>query len=244
VSLSENVVLPVVNLSADTTIAPLDVTDIEQTPINLTANVALPDLSAPLQLQVALPDLRDVDSAQPTLTAAIVVDWLSASIDTPPDEIVQRLALHLPVSIDWELTDTETPKAALLERMSLPIVPSITFDGVDTITPLEFIQQQLTPVVIPSVDYLSIGFEQLEAAGQYIASGIGSGIAIFNLGNAIVAELDKAQVALQENGIASGRVWGSSFNAGAGEHVANIVNVVVSLALSQIARASTRTGAQ
>lgn len=244
VSLSENVVLPIVNLSAIATVQPIDLTAIEQTPINLQANVTLPDLSAPLLVNIPAPDLTGFTEAKPVLNATVDVDWLSASIDNAPEEVVQRLALNVPAYIDFSTIDTETPKAALLERLTLPIVPIVNVEELNTEEQLFAITQGLTPSIVPIINAQGLPVEELAFAGTYIAEGIMSGIVAFNLGNAIVSELVKAQAALRSNGVVSGQVWGSGFNSGAGEYITGIVQTVVNLALAQITRNSTRTGAQ
>lgn len=244
VTLSENVVLPAIDLIAQVTFAPLDLTTIEQTPVKLTAEVILPDTQIVADTQLEPLDLSSINEAKPVLSAAVNVDWLSASIDTAPDDVRDRLALNLPTSVDWESTDTETAKIGLQERLSLQIVPTISFEGIELEEPLLFLQESITPTVVPVVDYLSLTLDELSAAGYYIAAGINEGIVAFNLGAAIVSELNKAQLALRENGIVSGQTWGSGFNAGASEYITSIVQVVVGLALAQIAKTGTRTGAQ
>lgn len=244
VELLPDTVLPTVNLTANTTITPLDVSAIEQTPINLTANVALPDLTSPIAITVIPPDLRPLEDAKPVLDATVNIDWTSASVDTAPSEIVNQLALRIPAIIDWQQTETESAKEGLTNSLAIPIVPSVLIEGIDTETPRLYFEEQLKPSIVPTIDYFSISFDELAAGGIYIASGISAGIATFNLGDAIVTELNKAQAALRENGIASGRTWGSGFANGSSEFITSIVSTVVALALSQIAKQGSRTGAQ
>lgn len=244
-NISASVLLPTdLELPAKIIATRPDLTAIEQSPVKLTAEVALPETQLTAKTQIEPPDLSAINDAKPVLSASVNVDWLSASIDAAPDDVRDRLALHLPTLIDWESADTESATFGLLNRLSLPIVPSILFDSINVEEPLALFQQSITPIVVPVIDYLSVTLDELGTAGYYIASGINEGIVAFNLGAAIVSELNKAQLALKENGIVSGRTWGSGFNAGAGEHIANIVSVVVGLALAQIAKSGTRTGAQ
>ena len=210
----------------------------------LAPDVVVPTVELTATTSLTFPDIAPVEALRPQLTSDVSIDWLSASTDVAPDTLRQQLAITVPVSIDWLSVDTESAKEGLLQRLSLPIAPNVSFDNLDTETPLDYLQAQLTPVVVPTVDYLNIPFEDLAAAGIWIATGIQTGIVTFNLGNAIVAELGKAQSALLSQGVVSGQTWGSGFNAGASDYITGIVSTVVTLALAQLTRSATRTGAQ
>lgn len=212
--------------------------------VSLASDVVMPTVELAATTNLALPDIAPVEALRPHLTADVSIDWLSAITDVAPDTLRQQLAIIVPVSIDWLSVDTESAKEGLLQRLSLPIAPNVSFDNLDTETPLDYLQTQLTPVVVPTIDYLNIPFEDLAAAGIWIATGIQTGITTFNLGNAIVAELGKAQSALLSQGVVSGQTWGSGFNAGASDYITGIVSTVVTLALAQLSRNATRTGAQ
>lgn len=224
--------------------APAITSDMTITSVALSPDAVLPTVELSATVAIAQPDISDVEAVQPKLNALVSIDWLSVSNAVAPDTLIERLRLVLPATIDWQSVDTETAKQGLLQRLTLPILPNVSFDEFDSETPLGFLQSQLTPTVIPSVDYLSVPQEELAAAGFWIAAGIQTGIVTFNLGGAIVAELVKAQSALTSNGIVSGQTWGAGFNAGASEYINGIVGTVVSLALAQLSRSATRTGAQ
>lgn len=179
-----------------------------------------------------------------TLTANIVAVSLSPSTAT---ETPINLSATVTPFIDTSLMDSGNIDAArtfITEVMPLVVTPQISTEGVDTSTALTYLEQELAPIVTPYINYLGILPEDLAAAGTHIAGGIVTGIANYNLGNAIVTELNKAQLAMRNSGITSGQNWGAGFNSGASEYITSIVSTVVSLALAQIARSATKTGAQ
>ena len=154
---------------------------------------------------------------------------------------MSKLGLLLPAVIDWQNTDTETPLQALKERLAISLTPFVDTEGLDIEDQLFGLQTGLTPTITPILDIGTA--EALAATGFLIGSGVAAGIAAFGLGNAIVAEITKANLALQNAGIVSGQQWGAGFNTGATPFLGNIVNIVISQALGQIARNSSRTGA-
>jgi hypothetical protein len=217
------------------------------TEVSLSPTVTVPDVTlvGTITYVYAAVTSENASAISTDISSKLVISTTPTLNDVPSD-VIQTFKENLTARLN-EQRGTTLELGKIYDTNAgdlLAITPTIDTTGVDVSTPLAYLEQELAPIVTPYINYLGILPEELTAAGTHIASGIADGIAKYNLGNAIITELNKAQLAMRNAGITNGQNWGAGFNSGATEYITSIVSTVVTLALAQMTKNTTRTGAQ
>lgn len=227
--------------------------------ISVRSDAQLPSISVAATIGILTLDAA-VQSPQITM-AAVIGSMVIAEGVKPPDIVlpagafVNVVALSSeavlpPVPLTANITNvaleanqvTETPLA--LTASVTPFIDTASISEENISAARTFITEVLPISVTPQINYLGVTQEQLIAGGMYFAGGFAEGVAKYNLGNFIATELNKAQLTFRNSGIVSGQNFSSGFYAGATENLNAFVSTVVTLALAQMTKNTTRTGSQ
>ena len=258
VSLRSDVVLPSIVLSASITTLSLSA-DVVNPQIKSTAavdSIVLSEGAKPPD--IVLPAGAFVNAVSLSSTAVLPIVSLTANITAfsltatavteTPLSLSARVTPQLDatsISVD-QLTSVST---FITESLPVIVVPQISTVGIVTSVALEYLESELAPIVTPSINYLGVPFENLIAAGTWIADGMKTGITQSNIGSAIVTSLNNSQELIKGSGKTSGANWGSGFLETVGQNVPSaLVNLLVTLVTpgvqDAINNSGTKTGAQ